>query len=403
MSHFSNVELAPPNNVLGLAQEAKADNHPQKIDLTIGAYRDEKGKPLVLPSVRRAEEQIQKAQVNHEYLHQDGLASFNSASQILLFGQSHKVLEEQRVQSCQGISGTGCLTLALKFIKEQISADATVYLPSVTWANHAPLCAAAGLKTATYAYLDAAGVGLDFDSMLADISRVPEGSVLLLHAIAHNPTGVDPTTDEWDQVREVVKSRRLLVLFDNAYQGFVSGDPHADAYAVRSFANDGLEMFVACSYSKNFGLYGERAGCLHVVLADVQLCATVASQMRVISRSIYSTCPAFGALVVSTVLNDPEMNAMWLDDTKMMATRIAEVREALYAKLVELNVKGSWGHVIKQRGMFSYTGISKDTVARLKEEFHVYMLGNGRVSLAGLNQGNVAYFCESLKAIIGTN
>eukprot|EP00605_Chrysophyceae_sp_TOSAG23-4_P001868 GSChrysophyteH1.ASY1.ANO1.2060.1 assembled CDS len=357
MSHFSNVELAPPNNVLGLAQEAKADNYPQKIDLTIGAYRDEKGKPLVLPSVRRAEEQIQKAQVNHEYLHQDGLASFNSASQILLFGH-----------------GTGCLTLALKFIKEQISADATVYLPSVTWANHAPLCAAAGLKTATYAYLDAAGVGLDFDSMLADISRVPEGSVLLLHAIAHNPTGVDPTTDEWDQVREVVKSRRLLVLFDNAYQGFVSGDPHADAYAVRSFANDGLEMFVACSYSKNFGLYGERAGCLHVVLADVQLCATVASQMRVISRSIYSTCPAFGALVVSTILNDPEMNAMWLDDTKMMATRIAEVREALYAKLVELN-----------------------------EEFHVYMLGNGRVSLAGLNQGNVAYFCESLKAIIGTN
>jgi aspartate aminotransferase, mitochondrial len=402
MSHFQSVKLAPPNPILGLAKEAKADKSDKKIDCTLGAYRDENGKPVVLQSVRLAEEDIHKAKVDHEYLSQDGLESFNLATQILLFGDGHTVVNEKRVHTCQSISGTGSLRLAMDFIKSEFP-DVTVYIPSVTWGNHSALLEASGIKVGIYNYLDAAGTGLDFSSMLRDISACPEGSVILLHAIAHNPTGVDPTVEEWDTLRAVVKERKLLPLFDNAYQGFVSGDPHKDAYAVRSYANDGIEMIVACSFAKNFGLYGERTGCVQVVLSDPALVPNVASQLRSISRITYSTCPSFGARIVSTILNSPELNAQWLRDTQMMADRIAEVREALYHRLIELNVKGNWDHVIKQRGMFSFTGIPKDCVDRLKAEFHIYMLGNGRISLAGLNQGNVNYFSECVKEVMGSN
>jgi len=405
MSFFKDVPICPPNAILGVAKLAREDNSELKVDLSLGAYRDEHGQPVVLPSVREAEKEIYDANMNHEYLGQDGLASFNTAAQGLMFGEGHIVLKEERVYTIQSISGTGSLRLAMDFIKQEFPKDVTVYIPSVTWGNHPAMCTATGLKHTTYSYLDEAGTGLDFELMLQDISAAPEGSIVLLHAIAHNPTGVDPTEAEWDKLRAVMAERRLLPLFDNAYQGFVSGDPNVDAYAVRSWASTGMEMIICSSFAKNFGLYGERTGCVHVVVGvgDAANKEGVASQLRAISRIIYSTCPTFGARIVSTILNSPALRAKWLSDCKAMAHRIDAVRHAVYDRLRELDVKGTWGHVIKQRGMFTFTGIPKEAVLTLQREHHIYLLTNGRASLAGLNQGNVNYFCDCIKAVLGTN
>jgi aspartate aminotransferase, cytoplasmic len=354
--------------------------------------------------VRTAEEIIYNKNYTHEYLSQDGLASFNEASRNLLFGADHQILNENRVYSIQAISGTGSLRLALDFIKQEFP-NTTVYIPSVTWGNHPAMVDAVGLKQAQYSYLDKFGTGLDFESMLSDISAAPEGAVILLHAIAHNPTGVDPTNEEWDRLCVVMKEKKHLPFFDNAYQGFISGDPNTDAYAVRSFAAAGMEMIVCCSFAKNFCLYGERVGCVHTVVSDVSFVDNVGSQMRSLSRVLWSTCPAWGARVVSTVLNDASLNAAWLKDVRVMADRIADIRVALHAKLNEMNIKsstGTWDHIKKQRGMFSFTGLSKEAVLKLKDR-HIYMLSSGRVSMPGLNHSNLQYFCNALKEVLGTN
>jgi len=353
--------------------------------------------------VRLAEEEIQRRQYNHEYLNQDGLAEFNACTQKLMFSEDHVVLKEKRVFTCQSVSGTGSLRLCMEFIKASFPADTIVYIPSVTWGNHPAMLAAAGIPQREYAYLDAAGTGLDFSSMLRDISDAPVGSIILLHAIAHNPTGVDPAQEEWNQLRAVMKQRQLLPFFDNAYQGFVSGDPQKDAYAVRSFAANGMEMLIACSFSKNFGLYGERVGAVHAVVSDGSLCDNVASQLRAASRVLYSSCPTYGARIVATILADATLSQQWAADCITMSSRLNAVRQSLHDRLVAINVRGTWGHVIKQRGMFSYTGIPKHAVQRLKDDFHIYMLSNGRISLAGLNQGNIARFVEALKEVLGTN
>jgi aspartate/tyrosine/aromatic aminotransferase len=374
-----------------------------QINLTLGAYRNEQGVPEVLPSVRMAEADIERKHYNHEYLNQDGLEEFNPLAQKLMFSEGSRVVLEKRVFTCQSISGTGSLRLALDFMKANFPPDSVVYIPSVTWGNHPAMVQAAGLKQAKYAYLDEAGTGLDFAGMMRDISQCPPGSIILLHAIAHNPTGVDPTESEWDLLRAVMKERQLFPFFDNAYQAFVTGNPDTDAYAVRSFAENGMDMIVACSFAKNFGLYGERVGCVHVVVPDPALVENVGSQLRVASRVLYSTCPTYGARIVATILGDEVMNAQWRKDCMAMSTRLNNVRQALYEKLLELNVKGTWSHVIKQRGMFTYSGIPKDAVTRLREEFHIYMLVDGRISLAGLNGGNVDRFCAALLTVLGSN
>lgn len=402
MSAFKDVPLLPPNEILGLAAQTDLDKHEYKVDLTIGAYRDDKGKPVVLPAVRAAEEIIYNSKLGHEYLPQDGLPEFTAMTQALMFGDDHRILKEKRVHSCQSISGTGALRLAMDFFKANFPSDVTVFIPSVTWGNHSGMLKSAGVKQGIYTYLDEAGTGLNFPGMLHDIEACPENSIILLHAIAHNPTGVDPTEEEWNQLRTVMQSRNHLAFFDNAYQGFVTGDPSIDAYAVRSFADAGMEMVVACSFSKNFALYGERAGVVHTVVKDSALCEPVASHMRALSRVVYSTCPTFGARVVAIVLSTQEIKEQWLKDVDFMAKRLDSVRRILHSRLNELNVKGTWEHVIKQRGMFTFTGLTKEKVLQLREK-HIYMLNNGRVSLAGLNTGNIEYFCQSLLSIIGTN
>ena len=399
---FDNIPEAPPNNILGLASSCKADTSPEKIDIIIGAYRDDSGAPVVLPSIREAETRVFNNAMNHEYLPQDGLAEFNSSSQILMFSESSDVIKEKRVHTMQGLSGTGCIRLALEFLKKYFP-ETKVYLPSVTWGNHAALVKSAGLVAETYSYLDEAGTGLNFQAMLADLKEIPDGNVVLMHACAHNPSGVDPTEEEWQQVLDVFKSKNILAFFDNAYQGFVSGDPNVDAYAVRLMADAGLEMICACSFSKNMGLYGERVGALHFVVSSEAKKNAIATQLRVISRVMYSTAPSFGPRIVSTILTDPALKTQWIGECALMAKRLTDVRQQLYEGLKSANVKGTWEHVIKQRGMFSYTGLDADTVEKLKSEYHIYMLKDGRISLAGLNSNNLDRFVAALKAILGTN
>lgn len=401
-SFFGQVTLAPPNSILGISLECKQDPCPEKIDLTVGAYRDETGEPYVLECVRAAEKFIFESRLDHEYLSQDGDSIFLQSSQRLMFGEEATVLKEGRVYSMQGISGTGSCRLGFDFLAAHLKGR-RCYYPEVTWPNHPTMLQSSGVPLGTYRYLDSSGCALDFEGLMEDLRSFAEGSVILLHLCAHNPTGVDPTPVQWTQILAVLKERHLLPFFDNAYQGFVSGCPHEDSAPARAFAETGLEMIVACSFAKNFGLYGERIGALHVVTSTTSDIPKVASQLRVLSRALWSTCPLHGGRIVGRILSSPELKCLWEKECMAMAQRLNDVRVKLHEALVRLNVKGTWDHVIKQRGMFSYTGISADVVRCLKEQDHIYMLSNGRISLAGLNDSNIERFAAAILKALGTN
>eukprot|EP01035_Chromulina_nebulosa_P017162 gene17162-22677_t len=399
---FNEIDLAPPNSILGVALECKKDNYINKIDLTVGAYRDDNGKPHVLNVVRESERIIYESKMDHEYLPQDGYNDFNLLSQKLAFGDNSELLSNGKLYTIQGISGTGSLRLAAEFISKFLR-NKRCYIPKVTWPGHPTILEDAGCSFGTYRYLDSSGCALDFVSMTEDLRSFPNGSIILFHSCAHNPSGVDPSQDQWIELLEICKSRNYLTVFDNAYQGFVSGDPEKDAYAIRLFANSNMEMIVACSFAKNFGLYGDRVGALHIVTSSSIEAQRIASQLRVISRSLYSTCPSHGARIVALILGDKLRRISWQQECAAMANRILSVREALYDTLVAKNVKGNWSHIVSQNGMFSYTGIQPDVVERLKNDYHIYMLSNGRISVAGLNTKNINIFVNALIEILGTN
>jgi aspartate/tyrosine/aromatic aminotransferase len=399
---FRDVRVEPPNSILGVSKECGDDKYEHKINLTIGAYRTEDGKPCVLECVKEAEEVLFNQHLDHEYLGQDGLPEFVSAAQKLMFGTDSSILNENRVYSIQSVAGTGSIRLAVDFMKS-VFPNTTVYIPDITWPNHPYVLNAAGYKVEKYRYIDSTGTGFDFAGMLQDLKACPDRSIVLLHSCAHNPTGVDPTEDEWRELLEIFKAKSLFPFFDNAYQGFVSGDPNIDAFAVRTFVEAGLNLIVACSFSKNFGLYGERLGCVHVVTGNADEKTAVGSQVRALARALYSTCPSYGARLVSLILNDETRNKAWHKQCYEMANRINQVRSLLFHALTERNVKGTWDHIVKQKGMFSFTGIKGDAVLRLKTEYHIYMLMDGRISLAGLNTSNIPVYADALLAILGTN
>lgn len=324
-----------------------------------------------------------------------------------MLGADSPALAEKRSTSVQTISGTGAVHLAglflAKFYKMH-GASHTVYLSNPTWVNHHKIFANVGLPTATYPYFDKKTRGLDFEGMKAALAEAPERSIVLLHVCAHNPTGVDPTPAQWRDIAAVMRARQHFPLFDCAYQGFASGDLDRDAAAVRLFVQQGFELVIAQSFAKNFGLYGERAGCLHYVAppaADAAATAArVASQLAVLQRSEISNPPLYGARVAATVLNDPALFAEWQGNLRTMSGRIMAMRQALRAKLEARGTPGSWGHITDQIGMFSFTGLTEPQVARLRERFHVYMTKNGRISMAGLNTRNVDYFAEAVDTVV---
>ena len=360
------------------------------------------------PPERQADEILRNdPEANHEYLPIAGLASLTSKAAELLLGNSAPAIAEKRTASVQTISGTGAVHLGAlflaKFYKIQ-GANRTVYVSNPTWANHHQIFTNVGLPIAAYPYFNKETKGLDFDGMKATLGDAPDGSIVLLHACAHNPTGVDPTPDQWRELASLMKAKKHFPFFDTAYQGFASGDLDRDAGSIRLFLDEGFELVIAQSFAKNFGLYGERAGCFHYVATPsptaAEITTRVASQLAILQRSEISNPPIYGARIASIVLNDPALFAEWKENLQTMSGRIIDMRNKLQGKLEELGTPGTWNHITDQIGMFSFTGLSEAKVLKLRTDYHIYMTKNGRISMAGLNSRNVDYVATAFDKVV---
>jgi len=399
-STWSAVPMGPPDAILGLVEAFKADTDPRKVNLSVGAYRDSEGKPWVLPSVRAAEERVMAAAMNKEYLPIVGDVDFVEKARRFALGEGSPALAEKRVASVQTLSGTGSCRVVGDFYAKFLGLGAAMYLPSPSWGNHANIFRDAGLEVKTYRYWDKATNGLDLDGMLADLTAAPDGSAVLLHACAHNPTGVDPTPEQWKLICSTLKAKPgLSLFFDSAYQGFASGDAEADAFALRHFVSEGVPVALAQSFAKNFGLYGERVGVLNMICDDADEAARVLSQIKIIIRPMYSNPPCHGARIVSAVLGDPVLESQWRAECKTMADRIIAMRNALQAEVLKAGSTKEWSHITSQIGMFCYTGLTQEQVKRMIDEFHIYMTKDGRISMAGLNANNVAYVAGAIHEV----
>ena len=398
-SLFGSVELAPRDPILGVTEAFVADANPQKVNLGVGVYCDDNGKVPLLECVRRAEQLLTEKGAPHPYLPIDGIPAYDKAVRAMLLGEDSDIVQSGRAVTVQALGGTGGLRVGADFLK-RFAAGAKVWISDPSWENHRALFEAAGFEVGTYAYYDAATRGLDFDGMLASLAKLPAGAVVVLHACCHNPTGVDPTPEQWQKVLDVVRSRGLVPFLDMAYQGFAEGVV-ADGAIVRRFAATPGPLFIASSFSKSFSLYGERVGALTVVAGDRDEAARVLSQVKRIVRANYSTPPSWGGQVVTTVLTSPELIELWDRELGEMRERIKAVRTEL-AQRVEAKLPGrDFQYVVRQRGMFSYSGLTKEQVARLRAEFSVYAIDSGRVCVAAVNSRNVGYIADALAAVLG--
>jgi len=396
MSIFSEVEEALPIEVFHLVKIFNEDDYPTKVNLTVGAYRTDDGKPLYVPVVKKAESLVLENTKNHEYLPILGLESFTKAASKLLLGDIAQRQEEGSIFGVQSLSGSGALRVGAEFLVKHLKCT-TFYYSVPTWENHHLIFINSGFKEAkTYRYWNEEKKCLDCDGFFEDLSNAPERSVIILHGCAHNPTGLDPTEDQWKQIAEIMKERKLIPFFDNAYQGFASGDVEKDAWSVRYFLNQGFEFLCSQSFAKNFGLYNERAGNLTFVLNSTELVKAVKSQVTMIVRGMYSSPPNHGACTVSTILNNDELKKEWLDTLKIMTNRIKDMRKALRENLETLGTTGTWNHITDQTGMFSYTGLSESHVEYLRNKYHIYMLRSGRINICGLNKSNISYVAEAI-------
>ncbi|EDV55816.2 probable aspartate aminotransferase, cytoplasmic [Drosophila erecta] len=401
MSIYADVPKGPAIEVFALTQAFKDDSNPSKVNLSVGAYRTDAGVPWVLPVVRKTEICIASDEaVNHEYLPVTGLDTFTSAATELVLGADSPAIKENRAFGVQTISGTGALRIAADFLHTQLNRN-VVYYSNPTWENHHKIFCDAGFTTLkSYRYWDQNKRQLDFKNMVADLNEAPPGAVIILHACAHNPTGIDPTQEQWIELADLLEKKKLFPLFDSAYQGFASGDPDRDAWAVRYFVQRGFELFTCQSFAKNFGLYCERAGNLTVVQKNGATKAAVHSQLTLLIRGQYSNPPAYGARIVSKVLNTPELRKEWMASIQSMSSRIREMRAALRDKLVALGTPGTWDHIVNQIGMFSYTGLNESQVRVLIDQYHIYLLKTGRINMCGLNTGNIEYVAKAIHAAI---
>ncbi|UZJ53358.1 hypothetical protein CBS101457_002678 [Exobasidium rhododendri] len=399
-SVWAKVAAGPPDAILGVTEAFKKDQDSRKINLGVGAYRDENGKPYVLPSVRKAEELILGQKGDKEYLPITGLADFTKNAAILAYGKDSAPIKEGRIAITQSISGTGALRIGGAFLERHYPFSKSIYLPTPTWGNHIPIFKDSGLEVKQYKYYNKETVGLDLKGMLDDIKAAPNKSIILLHACAHNPTGVDPTKDDWKQISDVMKEKEHFAFFDMAYQGFASGDTDKDAYAVRYFVEQGHQIVLSQSFAKNMGLYGERVGAFSVVCADAEEKARVDSQIKIIVRPMYSNPPVHGARIAGSILADAGLYKEWLAEVKGMADRINGMRAELKNLLVDdLKNKNNWDHITNQIGMFAFLGISPEQVATLMNDHHVYLTKDGRISVAGITRHNVKHLAESLHKV----
>ncbi|XP_055709232.1 aspartate aminotransferase, mitochondrial-like [Phlebotomus papatasi] len=396
---WGDVKMGPPDAILGIAEAFKKDPNPKKINLGAGTYRDDNGKPYVLPSILKAEQRITESRMDKEYAPISGYPEFTKHAIALALGDDNPVLSAGRNATVQSISGTGALRVAAAFLNSFFPGSREIYLPVPSWGNHVPIFKHAGLQINSYRYYDPKSCGLNFTAALEDISKIPERSIVLLHACAHNPTGVDPRREQWKELSAVIKQRNLFPFFDMAYQGFASGDIDNDAFAVRQFLADGHDIILTQSFAKNMGLYGERAGAMTVVCRDKDEAERVLSQVKILIRPMYSNPPIHGARLVTEILKDNQLRSEWLKDVKGMADRIIGVRQDLRTALEKLGSPRNWQHITDQIGMFCFTGMDQAQCERIIKDYSVYLTKDGRISMSGVNSKNVQYLAESIHAV----
>ena len=402
MSLFTAVEMAPRDPILGLNEQFNADTNPNKVNLGVGVYFDDNGKLPLLQCVQAAEKTMMSTPTARGYLPIDGIVAYDNAVKSLVFGADSEPVTSGRVATVQAIGGTGGLKIGADFLKK-VSPKAKVLISDPSWENHRALFTNAGFTVDTYPYFDQSANGglggINFDGMLAALNAAPAGTIVLLHACCHNPTGYDISAAQWDQVIEVVKARELTAFLDMAYQGFGYGIAE-DGAVIGKFVAAGLNFFVSTSFSKSFSLYGERVGGLSVLCADKEEASRVLSQLKIVIRTNYSNPPIHGGAVVAAVLNNPELRAQWEQELAEMRVRIKAMRQKLVDGLKAAGVKQDMSFITTQIGMFSYSGLSKDQMVRLRNEFGVYGTDTGRMCVAALNSKNIDYVCQAIAKVV---
>ena len=398
MSLFSNVELAPRDPILGLNEAYNADSRATKVNLGVGVYFTDDGKIPLLRAVQAAEKIMMEKSAARGYLAIEGIAAYNQAVQNLLFGKDSAILASGRVVTAQGVGGTGALKIGADFIK-RLEPNAVVAISDPSWENHRGIFENAGFPVQSYTYYDPETRGVNFSGMVKSLEALPAKSVVLLHACCHNPTGADMSLDQWSQIVQICKVKQLIPFLDMAYQGFADNIDQ-DGAAVRLFADSGLCFFVSSSFSKSFSLYGERVGALSIVTESKDESTRVMSQLKRVIRTNYSNPAIHGGTVVATVLNTPELRAMWEQELAEMRDRIKLMRNSLVAKLAQAGAKRDFGFVNGQRGMFSYSGLTSDQVERLREEYGIYAVSTGRICVAALNSKNIDGVAKAIASVL---
>ncbi|WP_022941119.1 amino acid aminotransferase [Psychromonas hadalis] len=395
---FEQVSTAPADPILGLTDAFKKDTRSEKINLGVGIYKDESGQTPILATVKEAEKRLLATEKTKSYLSIEGIAAYGVAVQKLLFGSGAEIISSNRARTAQVPGGTGALRIGADFAIKKLGIR-TIWVSNPTWANHGNVFTTAGLKVVSYDYYNAQTKDLDFDAMVASLQNVGAGDLVLFHGCCHNPTGIDPTLEQWEILAKLMADLGAVPFFDFAYQGFSKGIEE-DAQGLRIFAKYNKELLVANSFSKNFGLYNERVGGITLVAEDSEIADSAFSQIKAGIRSNYSNPPAHGAAIVTTILEDKALYAQWDKEVADMRDRIQEMRDLFVATLKEKGVKGDYSFISRQNGMFSFSGLSVEQVKRLKDEFAVYIVGSGRISVAGMTKDNMQPLCDAIAKVI---
>lgn len=396
---FETISAAPPDAILGLSEAFRNDPNPDKINLSIGVYQAADGKTPVLDVVHEAEQRLALVNKEKTYLPISGSPTYAACVQKLLFGEDHDVMATHRAMTAQTLGGTGAIRVTADFLKANLP-GVTVWLSQPTWPNHPNIFTAAGVPTKSYSYFNASSGELDFEGLLQSIGAIPAGDAILLHGCCHNPTGVDPSPDQWQAVVDRIRDRNLVPIIDLAYQGFADGIV-PDVAAIRLLAGCGVDLIICSSFSKNFGLYCERVGALTMVTANQSVAETVASQVKQCIRANYSNPPAHGGAIVTTVLSDPELRLRWEKEVALMRDRIHKTRMLLAEKLQKLHVPGNYAFLARQRGMFSLTSLTPSQVDMLRNQYSIYIVRSGRINVAGINAQNMDRLCAAIQAVTG--
>ncbi|AWX13420.1 aromatic amino acid aminotransferase [Mergibacter septicus] len=395
---FEQIKQAPPDPILGLGEAFKADSRPNKVNLGIGVYKDAQGQTPIIKAVKEAEKRLLKNETSKNYLTIDGIAEFNIQTQKLLFGENSTIINQKRAKTAQSLGGTGALRIAAEFIKRQVKAK-NIWISTPTWPNHNAIFNSVGINICDYRYYNQQNHNLDWEGMLADLSQAEAGDVVLFHGCCHNPTGIDPTPEQWVILAKMSQEKGWLPLFDFAYQGFANG-LEQDAIGLRTFAANHQELLIASSYSKNFGLYNERIGAFTLVAADQEIAERAFSQVKTIIRTLYSNPASHGGSAVALVLADQALKTQWQAELDQMRDRIKLMRQKFVEGLKRYGATQNFDFIIQQNGMFSFSGLTPEQVDQLKTDFAIYAVRSGRINVAGITEDNLDYLCQSIVKVL---